>query len=97
MKVREVIDRCGELLEVNYTKEDLLSCFNIVENELALDYLPLYATHKCNSKIVEYIEFEYNPVETIPANFEIRILSVPRTIASPSLRADMPNTFRRTA
>lgn len=73
MKVKEVIDKCEELLEVNGTKEDLLACFNVVENELALDYLPLYATHVCNSNIVNYAEFEYNPVRIVGCNCKFKI------------------------
>ena len=65
MKVKDVIDKCEELLEVNSAKEDLLSCFNIIEHELALEYLPLYETHQCNSKVVKYSELEYNPVRII--------------------------------
>ena len=68
MKVLEVIDKCEDLLEVNYTKEELLSCFNLVEKELALDYLPLYATHTCNSTVVSYDEFEYDPVRSVGCN-----------------------------
>ena len=73
MKVKEVIDKCEELLEVDSTKEELLYCFNLVENELALDYLPLYATHICNSNIVNYSEFEYNPVRIIECNCRFKI------------------------
>lgn len=73
MRVIDVISKCEDLLEVNYTREDLLSCFNSVENELALDYLPLYATHQCNSKIVHYNEFEYNPVRIVGCNCKFKI------------------------
>lgn len=73
MKVKEVIDKCEELLEVESTKECLLDCFNLVENELALDYLPLYATHYCNSNMVNYTEFEYNPIRIVGCNCKFRI------------------------
>ena len=73
MKVREVINECEALLSVDYTIEDLLSCFNLVENELALDYLPLYDTHKCNSRIVYYTEFQYQPVRIIDCNCKFKI------------------------
>lgn len=73
MKVREVISKCEELLDVSYTKEDLLNCFNIVENELALDYLPLYATHPCESKVVYYSEFQYNPVRIVGCNCAFKV------------------------
>jgi hypothetical protein len=73
MKVKEVIDKCEELLEVESTKEGLLDCFNLVEHELALDYLPLYATHQCNSNTVAYTELEYNPVRIVGCNCKFKI------------------------
>lgn len=73
MKVKEVIDKCEELLDVDSTKEELLECFNLVENELALDYLPLYATHSCNDQVVHYDEFEYVPVRIILCNCRFKI------------------------
>lgn len=73
MKVKEVIDKCIELLDVDYTKEDLLECFNVIENELALDYLPLYHTHKCNSTKVYYTELEYNPVRIVSCNCKFKL------------------------
>ena len=73
MKVKEVISKCEDLLEVSYTKEDLLYCFNMVENELALDYLPLYATHRCNSRAVYYAEFEHQPVRIVGCNCGFKI------------------------
>ena len=73
MEVREIINECEELLEVNYTKEDLLDCFNLVEQELALDYLPLYATHKCNANVVYYTELEYNPVRIVGCNCKYKL------------------------
>lgn len=73
MKVREVIDKCEELLQIETIREDLLSCFNLVENELALNYLPLYATHMCNSNIVYYTEFEYSPHRIVDCNCKFKI------------------------
>lgn len=73
MKVIEVIDKCEKLLEVNSTTEDLLECFNLVENELALNYLPLYAIHQCHSKIVYFNEFEYAPVRIVMCNCKYKL------------------------
>ena len=73
MKVIEVIDKCIDLLEVKCTKEDLLDCFKLVEQQLALEYFPLYATHKCNSNIVYYDEFEYVPVRIVSGNCKFRV------------------------
>lgn len=73
MKVIEVISKCEELLSVNYTRDDLLTCFNLVENELALDYLPLYAIHKCDAQVVYYAEFEYQPVRIVNCNCGFKI------------------------
>jgi hypothetical protein len=74
MKVREVIDKCEELLDVGYTREDLLNCFNLVEKELALDYFPLYAKHQCNAQAVYYNELEHNPVRIVDCNCNFKIL-----------------------
>lgn len=73
MKVRSVIDKCEELLEVSYVRDDLLACFNLVENELSLDYFPLYATHSCNSHLVYYTEFEYNPVRVVSCDCKFKL------------------------
>ena len=73
MKVREVIDRCTELLEVNSTREELLACYNLVESELALNYLPLYATHYCESQLVYYADFQYQPVRIVCCNCPFKI------------------------
>lgn len=73
MKVREVIDKCIELLTVDYTKEDLLNCFNVIEYTLALDYLPLYAIHQCNSNVVYFTEFEYAPLRIVMCNCKFKI------------------------
>lgn len=68
MKVIDVISKCEDLLEVSYTREDLLNSFNVIEHDLALNYLPLYATHQCNSKVVYYSDFEYDPVRIVGCN-----------------------------
>ena len=73
MKVKEVIDKCQALLDVESAKEDLLRCFNIIENELALDYLPLYTTHKCNSAVIKFDELEYNPVRIVSCNCDYKV------------------------
>ena len=73
MKVIEVIDKCEELLEVHHNREDLLDCFNLVQNELALNYLPLYATHTCNSNVVFYDDFKHNPVRIVGCNCKFKI------------------------
>ena len=73
MKVKEVIDQCAELLEVDSTKENLLECFHLVESDLAATYLPLYATHRCNSKVIYYTEFEYKPIRVVCCNCKFKI------------------------
>lgn len=47
--------------------ETLLRCFNIVENELALDYLPLYAEEDVRTETgaVRYIELTYPVVRVL--------------------------------
>ena len=72
MKVIEVIAKCEELLEVQSTRDDLLQCFNIIENDLALNYIPLYATHDCSAHIVNYDEFEYAPVRIVMCNCKFK-------------------------
>jgi hypothetical protein len=73
MKVKEIIDKCEELLEVKSTKEELLDCFNLVENELALSYLPLYATHYCDSNVVYYADFEYHPIRIVSCDGKFKL------------------------
>ena len=72
MKVIEVIVKCEELLEVKSVREDLLKCFNIIENDLALNYVPLYAIHNCEAHIVNYDEFEYAPVRIVMCNCKFK-------------------------
>ena len=73
MKVKEVIDKCQELLEVENTKDDLLMCLNLVESELATDYLPLYETHNCNSNTVKFSELKYKPIRIVSCNCRYKI------------------------
>ena len=91
MKVKEVINKCEELLAVESTKECLLYCFNLVENELALDYLPLYATQYCNSNMVNYTEFEYNPIRIVGCNCKFRIY--PTYIESQEIMTEIKYTY----
>ena len=49
MKVKEVIELSAELLGIELTDENtawLLECYNLVENELAMDYFPLRSVDK---------------------------------------------------
>ena len=49
MTVRKVIELSAELLGVELTEENtatLLDCYNLVENELAMDYFPLRTVDK---------------------------------------------------
>lgn len=49
MKAREIIQLSAELLGIELTEENtdlLLHCYNLVENELAMDYIPLRAVDK---------------------------------------------------
>ena len=73
MKVRDVIDKCEELLQIASTREDLLDCFNVVEHDLALDYVPLYATHLCNARVVYYTEFKYAPWRIVECNCKFKL------------------------
>lgn len=47
--------------------ERLLECFNLVENELALDYLPLYAEDVFETKTgrLEFAAFKFAPVRIV--------------------------------
>lgn len=49
MTVKEIIEKSAELLGVELTEENtenFLRCYNLVENELAIDYFPLRAVDK---------------------------------------------------
>ena len=52
--------------------ENLLRCFNIVENELALDYLPLNAEDEFESEtgVIYYTQFEHSVVRIIAVEDE---------------------------
>lgn len=73
MNVKFVIDKCIDLLEIEYTKEDLLRCFNLVEKEMAIDYFPLYKTDLTNNKRVYYSELDYNPVRIVSCNCKFKM------------------------
>jgi len=73
MKVIEVIDKCEALLDVPFTREDLVKCFNVIEQELARDHFPLYATHQCNAKVVRFDEFEYAPVRIVMCDSKFKL------------------------
>ena len=73
MKVNSIINRCIELLDIDSNKEDLLHCFNIIENDLALDYFPLYETQQCDSKIVYFSELKKNIVRMVDCNCKFKI------------------------
>lgn len=73
MNVKFVINKCIDALDVEYTKDELLNCFNLVENQMAMDYFPLYKTHQCDSKTVYYSEFEYNPIRIISCNCKFKV------------------------
>ena len=62
MKYVEGVTTDGEVVA-----EMLLDCFNIVENELALDYFPMYAEEKMlavNEKLF-YKDFSKSPVRIV--------------------------------
>lgn len=73
MKVKSVINRCMELLDVGSTKDDLLDCYNSIEKELSLDYFPLYAIQKCNSDTVYYKELEYEAARIVQCSCPFKI------------------------
>lgn len=63
MTVKEVIERSAELLGIELTDENmetLLKCYNIVENELAMDYFPLQIVNKVLIKEnkIEYADLQ---------------------------------------
>ncbi len=91
MKVRDVIDKCIELLPIDCEKDDLLTCFNIVEGELSLDYFPLYATHKCDAKTVYYADFEYNPIRIVDCNCKFKIY--PQYIEAKNVITEVKYTY----
>ena len=49
MTVKEIIEKSAELLGVELTgesTENFVRCYNLIENELAIDYFPLRAVDK---------------------------------------------------
>lgn len=70
MKVKEVIDKCYELLSIEKTEENtdiLLKCYNITENELATSYIPLITTDctTLDGNKIEYKNLEKNAYRII--------------------------------
>lgn len=66
MKVKEIIEKSAELLGVELTDENtenLLRCYNLVENELAIDYFPLRAVEKV---MIEEDEIRYEDLKNNP-------------------------------
>lgn len=67
MLVKDLIDRAIELLGIEASKTDrllLLNSYNLIEVELAMDYLPLTKSEviqMCDSKIY-YSDFSKNPI-----------------------------------
>lgn len=58
----------GQVSDLNKRKSELLlDCFNLVENEVALDYLPLYAEDELYSEtgVVEYAAMERSVVRVL--------------------------------
>ena len=54
------------LAEQERDAKTLLQCYNLTENEIALDYLPLRRTQKFESEgYISYTEFEKPPVEIL--------------------------------
>ena len=63
MKVKEIIELSAELLGIKLMDENietLLHCYNLVENELAVDYFPLLAMDKVYIKEnkIKYIDLK---------------------------------------
>ena len=83
MKVKDVILEAASTLGIDvegieayiigdddyYAKEAerLLDCYNLVENELALDYLPLYAEDELETETgrLEFAAFQYAPIRIV--------------------------------
>ena len=63
MTVKEIIEKSAELLGVELTEENtenFVRCYNLIENELAMDYFPLRAVDKVLIKDnkIEYDELQ---------------------------------------
>ena len=68
-----MINKCEDLLCVDYTREDLLHCYNIIEQDLALNYDPLYETHRCDTKVIYFTDLKYKPARIISCNGKFKI------------------------
>ena len=73
MKVKSVINKCKELLEIDADNDGLLRCYNFAEQEMALDHFPLYAMHQCDSKKVYYSDLEYHAVRIVKCNCPFKL------------------------
>lgn len=72
MKVKSVINKCKELLEIDADNDALLRCYNFIEQEMALDHFPLYAMHQCDSKRVYYSDLEHNSARIVKCNCPVK-------------------------
>lgn len=66
MTVKEIIEKSSELLGVELTDENtenFVRCYNLVENELAIDYFPLRAVDKVIIKDnkIKYADLKNKP------------------------------------
>ena len=66
MTVKEIIEKSAELLGVELTEENtenFLRCYNLVENELSIDYFPLRTVDKVLIKDnkIKYAELKNKP------------------------------------
>lgn len=55
-------------LPISIEEDTFLSCYRLVESELALDYFPLYYEEILNKDAtgkIKYYDFEYNPIRII--------------------------------
>lgn len=70
MKVVEIIKDCAEILDVKLTEatlDDMVHCFNVVENEIAIEYCPLILTETFQTKDgnVNYSDFKQKVLRII--------------------------------
>lgn len=66
MTVKEIIEKSAELLGVELTEENtenFVRCYNLIENELAIDYFPLRTVDKVLIKDnkIKYAELKNKP------------------------------------
>ena len=73
MNAKFVINKCIDLLEVEYTVEELLRCFNLIEKEMATDHFPLYKIHAANNKRVYYSELDCHPIRIVSCNCKFKV------------------------